>query len=192
MDSLCSASNICSHLFWNLCRYREAQWGGCAPWPEWNERAWGTHSRNQSQGIDRSFASSRLSHFIASTSLIVASYIASYLSLSDTQGTSIFCIFLQGMWDYVWIMRPTPFIALCNVLQGAVAQYAANQTRNTCQTCLHQVHWVLLCALHSIGEQQLYVSSKGRSILVILLKDTGVRLGFKPTLGNTGAWVRCS
>ena len=31
-------------------------------------------------------------------------------------------IFLPGMWDYVWNMRPT---------EVAVVQYAANQTRNT-------------------------------------------------------------
>ena len=37
---------------------------------------------------------------------------------------------LQGMWDYVLIMGPTAFIAPCKGLQGAVVQYADNQTRN--------------------------------------------------------------
>ena len=38
-------------------------------------------------------------------------------------------IFLQGMWDYVWIMRHTTFTALCYDLQGGVAQYDAKSNK---------------------------------------------------------------
>ena len=53
--------------------------------------------------------------------IVRASY---YLLLSDAQGALTYSIFLQVLWDYVWIMRPTLYsfyIAPCNGLQGAVA-----------------------------------------------------------------------
>ena len=65
-------------------------------------------------------------------------------------------------------------------LQDAVAQYAANQTRNTRVNpfSFRYVHWILLRALHDTRDPQLYAPSKGRSIrLSALLKDTDVTTG---------------
>ena len=65
---------------------------------------------------------------------------------------SIQSFVLQGMWSY-------SFIASCNGLQGDVAQYAANQTRNTGANpfSLRQLHWVLLHELHkTLGPRALY------------------------------------
>ena len=57
------------------------------------------------------------------------------------------------------------YLASCYGLQGAVAQYAANQTKNTEQTLslFDKVHWVLLRALHNTLDQRLYVPSEGQS-----------------------------
>ena len=52
-----------------------------------------------------------------------------------------------------------------NVLQGAVAQFAADRTRNTGANpfSFREVHWVLLHALHNTWDQRLNVPSEGRS-----------------------------
>ncbi len=60
---------------------------------------------------------------------ILGSYIALYHIPRGVSKRSVY--FLQGMWSYILKYETYPFIALCNGLQGAVAQYAANQTRNT-------------------------------------------------------------
>ena len=61
----------------------------------------------------------------------MASYI---VRIFVTRGVSTYSIVLHGMWDYVLSYETYSFIAPCNGLQGAVAQYAANRTRNPGQT----------------------------------------------------------
>ena len=73
------------------------------------------------------------------------------------------------------------YIAPCNGLQSAVAQYAADQTRKTRANpfSFRQVHWVLLRALHSTRDQWLYF--EGQSIMVKCLADVS-GLGLESTL----------
>ena len=80
------------------------------------------------------------------------SFLCIALSHPKEADQSIQSFVLQGMWSY-------SFIASCNGLQGDVAQYAANQTRNTGANpfSLRQLHWVLLHELHkTLGPRALY------------------------------------
>ena len=51
----------------------------------------------------------------------------------------------------------------CYGLQGDVAQYAANQTRNPFS--FRYVHWISLRVLHKTRDQHLNVPPEGRSIM---------------------------
>ncbi len=97
------------------------------------------------------------------------------------------------VWDLLF------YIAPCNGLQGAVGQYATNQTRNTgANPLLFSISALgsFTCVTQHTGPTALRpIQRTKQSWLSVLLKDTSVATGTQThtlTIRNTRAWVRCS
>ena len=64
-------------------------------------------------------------------------------------------------------MKTYSFKETCNGLQGAVAQYAANQTRKTGANPFYRLSAMgYFTCVYNTRDQRLYVPSEGRGIMV--------------------------
>ena len=97
--------------------------------------------------------------------IILGSYVAGYFVL-------------QGMWSNVLKYDTYSLKARCNALLGAVAQYAANQTRNTGASLFNKCTGFFYVSTQHTGPRVLCPIRDEASWLSVLLKDTSLtRLG---------------
>ena len=66
------------------------------------------------------------------------------------------------LWDLLLLHCTMSFTRCC----GTTCSQSNREHRGRTPSLFRLEHWVLLSALHNTGDQQLYISSKGRSIMI--------------------------